>query len=471
MKRDELMWVLAKYFPRLFLPSAEFLQQEVAAIIIDRLLRIEKEPLTCTQLNQVLHMADEAGISEGFFKFYFLGCPEGHPHAVQKLLVEPPETTSSGIDSLRQIRWGLHRFFVDALLYFGNIRAAYQELRQKSYEEIVTFFSDKRFDSDTMAKRGAVLPFHAIPVDDRYLIAEMACKAYTPAPNGAARLIEQTLVKAYRDTGGGKTCIKSLFDQDSRLAKSDPQAQMMLRFTTEEFADDTVSSEEEIHTKVEAVAKRFVRARELAIANTRLYLSIVNELDVYVATSMRKRSDFRDMNRDSARIFGQEALRKLRVRYFDPTISAADGHEDKGLIECLMVKCAKALIYFAGEEDSFGKDAEVSMALSLGKPVIILCPATEKGEQRMKFFRDIHPLSRLIQMETGMPVGATITNDPLTAAKLLERIFNNQMEYDLELSEDGYLRLTERLTQSVVRLQTNFRMLRESFANYYHHIG
>lgn len=111
------------------------------------------------------------------------------------------------------------------------------------------------------------------------------------------------------------------------------------------------------------------------------------------------------------------------------------------------------------------------MALSLGKPGVILCPATEKGTQRMKFFRDIHPLSRLIEMATGMPVGAMITNDPLTAARLLQRIFENQMEYDLELTEDGYLRLTERLTRSVVRLQTNFPMLRESFANYYHHAG
>ncbi len=109
-----------------------------------------------------------------------------------------------------------------------------------------------------------------------------------------------------------------------------------------------------------------------------------------------------------------------------------------------------------------------TMALSLGKPVIILCPTTDKGEQRMKFFRDIHPLSRMIQMETGIPVGAMITNDPMVAAKLLERIFTNSMEYDLVQTTDGYLRLKERLTQSVVRLQTSDQMLRQSFLNYYH---
>ena len=42
-------------------------------------------------------------------------------------------------------------------------------------------------------------------------------------------------------------------------------------------------------------------------------------------------------------------------------MSAARGHEDKGLIECLMVKCAKVLIYTEGEKESYGKDAEAAM--------------------------------------------------------------------------------------------------------------
>ncbi len=428
------------------------------------------QPLTCTQLNQLLHMTNEAGMSEGFFRYYFFEMRKGHPYAVERLLSEPQEPNVAGIGSLRQLRWGLHRFFTDSLLYFGEVRTAYQELRKKSYDEIARYFAEKRFDSDAMATRGAPIPFHKIPPDDRYLIAELACKAYSPLGAGTELLIESVLLKSYLQMGGGRVRVKDLFNNESQLAKNDPQAQMMLEFTTEEFADDEVSSEQDIREKVDNVAKRFEKARGLAISNTRLYLSIVNELDVYVATSMRRRSDFRDMSRDTARIFDYAGLSRFRIRYFDPTISAAEGHEDKGLIECLMVKCAKALIYFAGESDSFGKDAEVTMALSLGKPVIILCPPTEKGEQRMKFFRDIHPLSRMIQMETGIAVGAMITNDPVSAARLLERIFDNRMEYDLIVASDGYLRLKERLTKSVVRLQTNFRMLRESFSHYYQHI-
>ena len=469
--RDGLLKILASYFPRLFAPCAEFLGSGDGVLLVERLCRMDREPVTCTHLNQLLHMAGKAGMSERFFNFYFLTLPEGLGYAVRLLLPTPFEGVPAGIRSLNQLEWGLRRVFVDSLLYFRSVTRAYEELHGKTFEDLSAFFDAKRFDSNAMASRGAVLPFHSIPADDRYLIAEVACKAYSPMEPGTPLFIETTLLNAYRSRGGGRMVIKDLFDDKSQIAKDDPQTQMMLQFTTEEFAEDTVSSEQDIREKVQVVAKRFVRARALAISNTRLYLSIVNELDVYVATSMRRRADFREMSRDSAIIFKQSVLQRLRLRYFDPTISAADGHEDKGLIECLMVKCAKALIYFAGESDSFGKDAEVSMALSLGKPVIILCPATAKGEQRMKFFRDIHPLSRLVQMESGIPVGSMITNNPLEAATLLERIFTNGMEYDLDQDPDGYSHLRERLTQSVVRLHTNFVMLRESFANYYHDVA
>ena len=47
-------------------------------------------------------------------------------------------------------------------------------------------------------------------------------------------------------------------------------------------------------------------------------------------------------------VFAHQNLDGLHLRHFDPTTSAATGHEDKGLIECLMVKCAKVLVYCAG---------------------------------------------------------------------------------------------------------------------------
>lgn len=211
-------------------------------------------------------------------------------------------------------------------------------------------------------------------------------------------------------------------------------------------------------------AKFQVKAREAALKNTRFYLSMVGDLDVYVATSMRNRQDFRDMANACERIFSDQRLKDLQLRYFDPTLSAAAGHEDKGLIECLMVKCTKVLVYCAGERESYGKDAEAAMALSLGKPVIFYCDS----ERRHRFYRDVHPLSRLIEFDTGVAVGAMVTDDLAEVSELLYRIFENRMEYELEQPKPDYLRLKERLTGSVVRLQTNDIMLSETFWNYYH---
>ena len=110
------------------------------------------------------------------------------------------------------------------------------------------------------------------------------------------------------------------------------------------------------------------------------------------------------------------------------------------------------------------------MSLSLGKPVVILCPNNDQGKQRERFFRDIHPLSRLINFGNGVANGAIVTRDVDQAAELLERIFTNEMEYELERKDEDYFLLKERLTGSVVRLQTNDRLLLETFWNYYHRV-
>jgi hypothetical protein len=175
------------------------------------------------------------------------------------------------------------------------------------------------------------------------------------------------------------------------------------------------------------------------------------------------------MAKDCATIFSSSRLGPLKLRYFDPTMSAADVPEDKGLIECLMVKCAKALLYFAGDKDSFGKDAEAAMALSLGRPVVILCPQDEKGSNRMDVFKNVHPLSRLIHFDSGVACGAMVTQKVEEATELIWRIFRNEMQYDLV--DAPYYRLRERLTGSVVRLQTSDKLIRETFWNYYHGEG
>lgn len=436
--------------------------------VFDRLASIGTTPLAKVQLNQLLAFGHEAPISDGMFDYYWLSAPERHPYDVRRLPHFDPEWLgSSAVKSLKHLAWGMHRLYVDGLLYFGNVRTAYRKLRAQTKGELETFFVQRRIDTDAIKARGPALPLNGIPKDDRYLISEMACKSYGDG-DGEPGGLRAALVGALRRhlaQNGGPVPIRELLKADTGLLADEyASRQQELVFSADDALDDVVGSEEELLSRYALLVERFSTARHAALRNTELYLSMVNDLDVYVATSMRTRKDFRDMATDCEKIFADERLKALNLRYFDPTLSAAAGHEDKGLIECLMVKCARALVYCAGEKESYGKDAEAAMALSLGKPVIFYC----NQETRRRFYRDVHPLSRLIEFRTGVAVGAMVTDRLEDVSELLYRVFENKMEYRLEQSRPGHLRLLESLTGSVVRLQSSDRMLTETFWNHYH---
>ena len=271
------------------------------------------------------------------------------------------------------------------------------------------------------------------------------------------------LYRKHKATKGGPITSKELLSEAYAEGELIDR-QLQFDLSAVEFQDDVIHDEGELRNKIERVATIFNRAREVALENTKTYLSMVGDLDVYVATSMRSRADFREMGDFCESVFSSSALEELTLRYFDPTLSAAAHHEDKGLLECLMVKCAKVLVLHAGVRDSYGKDAEAAMALSLGKPVVIHADQ----EYRSHFFRDIHPLSRLINFNTGVAIGAMVATSPEQVTEILRRIFHNDIEYRLCQPYPKYLVLRETVTDSVVRLQTSDDLLRETFWNHYH---
>lgn len=434
--------------------------------VFERLSNVGSDPITKVQLNQLFAFSHEAPVSEGFFEYYWLSVPDEHPYNVKTI----PEYSdkwkdSSAIISIAHLKWGIYRLYVDGLLWFGNIRTGFRMLRCLSCDALHKFFASRRFDTKLIKGRGPALPLKQIAKDDRYLIAEMACKSY--GDGGSESDLRIALLEAFREhqrAGGGKVKIHELLN---RTLTTHKERQTEFTFSADDVLEEHVSHEAELETKFDVVAKKFLNARNLALINTKYYLSMVGDLDVYVATSMRNRSDFREMANTCEKIFSDARLRDLQLRYFDPTLSAAAGHEDKGLIECLMVKCAKVLVYCAGEKESYGKDAEAAMALSLGKPVIFFCDQ----KQRHRFYRDVHPLSRLIEFSTGVAVGAMVTDSLSDVSELLFRIFENKLEYRLEQPRSGHLQLKETITDSVVRLQSSDHMLTETFWNYYHNRG
>jgi len=432
--------------------------------VCERLLKIENEHLSKVQLNQLLGFKEERAVSDDFFKYYWIDEPD-LPYKISGIPgYDASYKNHEDIKSIEQFFYGLTRIFVDGLLHFGNVRQFYRKYCSRSRPEIEALMKSQMFNTTVIKHRGPALPLKSIPKDDRYLISEMACKSYGDVPRAAGDL-KDALLHAWRDhaeRGGGRIDIKSLLTGRLQHTK---QQQTMFEFSADDILETNVSSEDELNEIYAKLAEKFIAARDAALENTKLYLSLVNDLDVYVATSMRTRSDFRSMADQCFEIFGDERVKDLHLRYFDPTLSAADGHQDKGLIECLMVKCAKVLVYCAGEKESYGKDAEAAMALSLGKPVIFLC----NEQTRLEFYREIHPLSRLINFNTGVAVGAIVTSSTRQVSELLDRIFENEMEYELiqPPTRRGYLQLREKMTESIVRIQTNNSLLSEAFWNYY----
>lgn len=432
--------------------------------VIERLNNVDKQSISLGQLNQLLILGHEAGVSDGFFKYYWRSgsaLNRVHPYNVTRLPdYNPTYEDLDFISSLPHLKWGLYRFYVDALLYFGNIRQAYRAIRQKTYDELSSFFNAKRFDTQRLMSRGAPLAMQTIAKDDRYLIAEMACKTYDAT---SIQSLENALREEFKRRvadGVKRVTFRELISQQK--TKANPR-QVEMEFSMNEVLDESVSSEMEITAKIRPLLERFVSARNKALANTNYYISMIDDLDVYVATSMRNRDDFRKMADFCEDIFSSNKLKDFSLRYFDPTLSAASGHEDKGLIECLMVKCAKLLVYVAGERESYGKDAEAAMALSQGKPVIFFCDA----ETRSNFYREVHPLSRLINFTNGVPVGAIVTDKIDDVAEIIKRVLTNEMAFELQQGKPGHFQLREKLTKSIVRLQTADLLLREAFWNYY----
>ena len=437
----------------------KFLSSKSNEEVFNRLSIIEKNPLSKVQLNQLLIISGLPGITYGFYKYYWIETPETHPYDVSKV-ADYKKRDVQEITSLKQLLWGLRRLYIDSLLYFGHIHNGYKKLSKKKENELELFFETKKFPIDIIRKRGKTLDFKEIPKQDRYLISEMACKTYENKPKNSEDL-KQFLINNYieaKKQGKKLILIKDLLEGKFVKIKNESDI-LNFKFAAEDIMEEYVENQEQIEEKYDKIAKRFIAAREKALQNTRLYLSVVNDLDVYVATSMRNKQDFIDMANTCEKIFKSTKMKDYNLRYFDPTISAADGHEDKGLIECLMVKAAKVLIYSAGFKESYGKDAEAAMALSSGKPVIFYCPDSSK----INFYKKVHPLTKLVDFSTGVANGAIITFSPSDIVEILYRIFENKMEYYIQQPKKGYFRLVERMTESVVRIQTNNELLTKSF--------
>src|SRR5437660_1022806 len=85
MNEKDVQAALYPFFPRSFKEGAPFLDTEEGRMVVRIVQGIDEGPISRTQANQLLHLCHEAGMSEGFFQYYFLASPDSHPYPIDRV--------------------------------------------------------------------------------------------------------------------------------------------------------------------------------------------------------------------------------------------------------------------------------------------------------------------------------------------------------------------------------------------------
>jgi hypothetical protein len=245
--------------------------------------------------------------------------------------------------------------------------------------------------------------------------------------------------------------------------------------------------------------ERQKEARLKGEKNFQKYLTF-DHMDVYVATSMRKRKDYISVGNFIKGVFNHPTIKPLKLRYFDPTQSYSKSRFCKGLIECLILKRAKCSIYCVQETDTFGKDSELAITLAQGKPVLAWVPRIdniknyaqsliddssnenkekpieamrvyyfshfpehavnnphfaqtakidelsdelakllrERFNTRAQILKDVHPLSLQIDLNTGVAHGLIVIRDVEECSEILYKVLNRELTFKFEEIDPEY---------------------------------
>jgi hypothetical protein len=265
-------------------------------------------------------MLSDTGTGMGYSQFNELLLLLGFDrvsHAFFQLLVDNTLLYESGsaIQSIKQLRDGVDRARTMALLFFGNVKFGFK-LLSRNVDQLSNYHLalEPRLEETFSKRHTPVQPIDLISADETYYLGYII-----------ARELEKKL-------------------------EANPN-------------DPTAKAEEELRKTIVERGKK----------NHDAYLAS-DHLDVYVATSMRKRHEYLQVNRLSEEIFSHSAVKNLKLRWFDPTQAYCKDRLDKGLAEALMLKRARCTLYLAQETDTLGKDSELASTLAQGKPVIAYLP-------------------------------------------------------------------------------------------------
>lgn len=316
--------------------------------------RLKLESLRLEDLNDILILVDQFPVSNAFFSMFF---SQGDKEI-----------------SFEELKTGVLRFEGFAILLFGNVRFAYRKLRSLSKESLERKMEGLNRPASAVLKEDFEPRRKSLPLPAEISGTSTWQLGYI-ARNKADREITMYAAMAVR---------LGLEDAETLLAGKTPQirelyAQLSNRVSSDGIWKRLYPKFDVVRQAIDALQSEIKESRRRGWLNTSHYLAL-DYMDVYVATSMRERWEFEDVHATANAIFSHRVLQTLNLRYFDPTQSFLENRVDKGIVEALMLKRARATIYMAQETDTFGKDSELATTLAQGKPVIVFVPEINVDE-------------------------------------------------------------------------------------------
>lgn len=421
-----------------------------------------------SQFNEVLLLLGYDRIENFFFQFLVNG--------------EIDYTSGATFKSKDDLKEGIERFTKLALLWYGSLRFAFNDLSDDYDELSLKINSNKPYNDKGYKERHfQINSINNIPANKTYLLGYI---------------------------------VKDKFE---KILANDPENKP---------------------------AKQYLEEREKYVIqgkkNQTSYLSS-DHLDVYVATSMRLEHEYLFVSKLVEQIFTHQTLKPLKLRWFDPTQAYCENRIDKGLSEALMLKRAKCTLYLVQETDTLGKDSELASTLAQGKPVIayvpevdakfiealiadlqIISPDThlneiilnqlqifnptlawdknnkelitwlsdpatapleelkalfskavkDKYDTRARTLKDTHPLGIQVNLRSGVANGVLVVRDIKSCAELIKSIVLNNMEFiiadNVSIDNKGtYISLIEKISNSIFRIKSGDEILTNSFWNFY----
>jgi hypothetical protein len=333
--------------------------------ILNELLADDTRTVGHSQLNELLLLVNKDRMERPFFDHFF-----GPSCTVAGL--------RAGVRKFQQMAMLCHGNFIHSyrtLCRFGSLDSLNQELGEwsRSAEELVERFtarSPKLVDVDSIARQDTPLVGYlsAGQIGAEFVRAKFLQELLPPLAGRPAASWEsyQTAIFATANSKEHSPLMAVLSNFRARNSGA----------TIADFAahlEVVVAQLEERKRTLEAVRRRATR-------NQDIYLTW-DHMDVYFATSMRKRWEYEDLYDFVNGLMASSELTDLNLRHFDPTQAYTDNRVNKGLVESLMLKRARCTVYSVQDTDTLGKDSELAATLAQGKPVIAYVPRIEVAKR------------------------------------------------------------------------------------------